>query len=151
MELNIVLYLPWPPTVNSYYKHVGGGRGSSGRGVYISKKGREFRESVEREVSQQLRTGGSLNKMLPLIESLSMDVFLFPPDNRKRDLDNHIKALQDSLTHCNLWVDDSQIDQLNVYRCEKERLGKCIVRVGDSGPILSNQWVDLMLNGDIEL
>ncbi|NBW23084.1 MAG: RusA family crossover junction endodeoxyribonuclease, partial [Caulobacteraceae bacterium] len=40
----------------------------------------------------------------------------FPPDKRKRDLDNVLKSLLDALTHANVWDDDSQIDDLRIYR-----------------------------------
>jgi crossover junction endodeoxyribonuclease RusA len=45
-----------------------------------------------------------------------VDVELRPPTRAKRDLDNYLKALFDSLTHAEVWVDDSQIDELTVRR-----------------------------------
>ena len=40
-------------------------------------------------------------------------------DNRRRDLDNALKALLDAITHGGLIEDDSFIDQLIVTRGEK--------------------------------
>ena len=145
---DIILYLPWAPTVNSYYKHIGGS-GRRGTGVYISKSGRAFRAEVEREVAEQIKSVDP--GLLPLQYSIAMDVFLFPPDRRQRDLDNHMKALQDALTQCGFWMDDSQIDQLKIYRCEVFPKGQIIIRVGEAGPVLNEDWVKLIMRGDIEL
>jgi len=35
----------------------------------------------------------------------------FPPDGRKRDLDNLCKATLDALTHAKVWADDSQLQE----------------------------------------
>lgn len=40
----------------------------------------------------------------------------FPPDRRRRDLDNILKCTQDSLAHAGVYKDDSQIDLLTVRR-----------------------------------
>jgi crossover junction endodeoxyribonuclease RusA len=41
---------------------------------------------------------------------------VFPPDKRKRDIDNLLKSLLDSLTHAKVWKDDNQISDLRIYR-----------------------------------
>ena len=117
------MYLPFPPTVNHYYV-------KTKRGVFISKKGREFREKVADEINQQLpgTTIGEENK-------LSVDVVLFPMDKRKRDVDNYNKALLDAITQAGLWFDDSQVDQLHIYRGEVVKGGYCIVRIKEAEPI----------------
>jgi Holliday junction resolvase RusA-like endonuclease len=43
-------------------------------------------------------------------------VEVYVPDRRKRDLDNLHKGILDSLTHAGVWGDDSQIDDLRIYR-----------------------------------
>lgn len=119
----IMLYLPFPPTVNNYY--------SKGRGGvrFISAKGRLFREAVKEEVWEQ-------NKAGKLEGRINMEVILFPPDRRVRDLDNYMKALLDSLTESGLWEDDSQIDQLCIYRGEIVKTGYCRVEINQGGPII---------------
>lgn len=37
------------------------------------------------------------------------------PDNRRRDLDNLLKAVLDSMGHAGLYVDDSLIVDLRIY------------------------------------
>ena len=41
---------------------------------------------------------------------------MFPPDRRRRDVDNPLKAGVDSLMHASVFSDDSQIDHLEVIR-----------------------------------
>ncbi len=56
-----------------------------------------------------------------------MDVY--PPDRRRRDLDNVLKALLDSLAHAKVYEDDSQIDVLVVDRKEVCGKGYVVVNV----------------------
>jgi len=105
----VQLSLGVPPSTNNYYRSV------AGRGVLISKSGRQYREEV---ASVCKRHAGKF------IESdrLSILVVLRPPDKRKRDLDNFCgKALLDSLMKAEVFVDDSQIDCLTMVRGELNR------------------------------
>lgn len=122
MTDNIILYLEWPPTVNNYYSH-------TRNGVFISAKGRKFKHSVELDVQEQYPD-------IQLTDSVLMEVKMYPPDKRKRDLDNHMKALQDSLVKCGLLEDDSLIDQLFIYRGPIVKGGLVIVEITDSGPLV---------------
>ena len=77
------LHLPFPPTVNSYYV-------KTTRGIHLSAKGRIFRESVAAAVFQQLP---EIRIVLPML----LEVVLYMPDARKRDIDNYQKALLDAI------------------------------------------------------
>jgi crossover junction endodeoxyribonuclease RusA len=96
--------LPWPPTVNTYWRHAA--RGGTAM-VYISKEGQAYRTAVQGLVAtkRKLHTG-----------RLRVEIEAWPPDKRKRDLDNILKSLLDALTYAGIWEDDSQIDDLRVYR-----------------------------------
>lgn len=118
---NLTLYLNWPPTVNNYYSH-------TRNGVFISAKGRKYKHSVELDIQEQAPD-------VFLSESVLMEVHMFPPDRRRRDLDNHMKALQDSLVKAGLLEDDSLIDQLFIYRGEVVKGGLIVVEITDSGPL----------------
>ena len=45
---------------------------------------------------------------------LRFEVECYPPDRRRRDLDNLLKCLQDSLVHAGAMEDDSQIKELRM-------------------------------------
>lgn len=123
IEEDIVLHLPWPPTVNSYYKVTRNGQ------RYLDKKVKAFRAAVEQEVNEQAPG-------LTLDDRLFLEVYLYPPDRRKRDLDNYMKGLLDALTNSELWEDDSLIDQLHIYRGETVSEGAVRVEISDGGPVL---------------
>lgn len=106
------LTLPFPPSVNTYWRHPTTGR-LAGRHL-ISDQGRAYRAAVASRV-EQLRYDGVLSRH-PLSGRLSLFVSVSAPDNRRRDLDNLPKALFDALTHAGVWNDDSQIDELRILR-----------------------------------
>jgi crossover junction endodeoxyribonuclease RusA len=69
-------------------------------------------------------------------EPIFMEVYLYPPDRRKRDLDNYMKGLLDALTEAGLWTDDVLIDQLHIYRGEVVKLGSVRIEISEAGPIM---------------
>ena len=90
--------LPWPPSVNRYYRHVG-------PRVLLSSEGRNYRMMC---VS---RLGGTCPK---LSGRLMLSGDFYPPDARRRDLDNLLKCTLDSLVHAGLLEDDSQIKHIDI-------------------------------------
>lgn len=60
---------------------------------------------------------------------ISVSVLVYPPDRRRRDIDNILKASLDSLVHGGLIEDDSLIDVLRVERREVTRGGKLEITV----------------------
>ena len=88
----------WPPSVNRYYRHVG-------YQVLISREGRKYRMMT---VS---RLGGRFAK---LTGDVAFRAECYPPDRRRRDLDNILKSLQDSIVHAGVLADDCQIKLLHL-------------------------------------
>lgn len=113
--------LPFPPSVNTYYRHyvipLKSGRGRSV--TLISKPGREYRADVVR-----IASGGA-----SLSGRLAVTIELYMPDKRVRDCDNYVKAVLDALTHAGVWGDDSQIDELHIYRREIKRGGELVATI----------------------
>lgn len=99
------LVLPYPPSVNHYYRNV------SGR-TLISAAGRAYRVRVAVEMSLQrpkpIRG--------PMRGRLRLEVEVYPPDRRRRDIDNVLKGLLDALQHGGLYEDDSQVEAISIYR-----------------------------------
>ncbi len=117
---DINLTLPWPPSVNRYYRHVG-------PKVLISKDGRQYRTAVEREVR---RTGSDVKSEA----RLELLIIASPPDRRRRDLDNILKALLDASEKTGVYQDDSQIDDLAVSRGDVVPGGEVRVMVRELTP-----------------
>ena len=97
----IELTLPWPPSMNTYW------RTFNGR-MIISAQGREYRKAVADQVLIQRGAKHYEGKTRVVIEA-------HRPDNRRRDLDNLLKAVLDACTHAGVWVDDSNIVDLRIY------------------------------------
>jgi crossover junction endodeoxyribonuclease RusA len=97
-----VIVLPWPPSVNTYWRSVGGK-------VLISAEGRKYRDAV---------AAMALVSLWPRFptERVKVEIEAWMPDRRRRDLDNILKSLLDSLTHAGVWDDDSQVDDLRIFR-----------------------------------
>ena len=106
--------LPYPPSVNHYWR-------MAGRRMVISREGRAFREKV----CSALAVAG----VQPLRGGLAVRIELYPPDRRRRDADNALKALLDALQHGGAYVDDSQIVKLMVERRQPTPGGRIIVRI----------------------
>jgi Holliday junction resolvase RusA-like endonuclease len=108
------LELPYPPSVNHYWRRVGAR-------TLISRGGRAFREAV----CSILAAHG----VRPLDGPLVVEVTIHPPDKRRRDIDNIQKALLDALQHGGAYQDDSQIVRLTIEKGEPIEGGKTIVRI----------------------
>ena len=117
------LHLGYPPTVNTYYK-------KSRYGTRISLKGQKYRAAVLQDVEEQFGNADTIDT--PIL----VEVVLYPPDKRKRDIDNCMKALLDALTEAGVWEDDSLVAQLQIYRGERLYNGMTSVYIHDAGPLL---------------
>lgn len=101
--------LPYPPSTNSIWRStIRKIKGKNRIKVLLSVEGRAYRRKVLELVSQRGR--------IPLGQALVVHLHLYPPDRRRRDIDNPIKSVLDSLTHAGIWHDDSLIAELHVYR-----------------------------------
>lgn len=113
---HLELSLPWPPSGNRYWRHW------QGRTI-LAKPARDYRKAVAIAVMQQ---GAKLN----LADHLAVQASMTAPDRRKRDLDNYWKQLADALQHAGVYIDDSQIQALQLAWTEKPVApGGVVVRI----------------------
>ena len=115
----ITLVLPFPPSVNGYW------RTFKNRQI-LSKRGREYRKSA---VLTIMCSKDRPKK--PLEGRLTVSVWLYPPTLRRYDVDNFSKGILDALTHAGVWLDDEQVDEIHVYKCNKIKGGEAVVRIED--------------------
>ncbi len=92
------LRLPYPPSVNHYWRRVGAK-------TLISKEGRLFRQEVVRMVAPL--------EMPAMKGPVRVQILACRPDKRRRDIDNILKSLLDALAHAGVYEDDSQIWKLS--------------------------------------
>ncbi len=117
---SLQIVLPWPPSVNTYWRHVViHGRSKT----LLSAKGREYRQrAAGRLLAQHVVMRG-------LSGRLAVHITAMPPDLRKRDLDNLPKSILDALTEGDVWQDDSQVDDLRITRGVVCKGGAVLVRI----------------------
>jgi crossover junction endodeoxyribonuclease RusA len=121
----IELTLPYPPNVN-HYKRVGR--------LTRTKSGKLYQPRVNSDVTKHyfwqvwmkiqkegLKSFGSA--------TISVELDVYPPDRRKRDLDGVLKVFLDSMQKGGLYDDDYQIARLLVTRCSTIPEGQIIVRI----------------------
>ena len=113
----LLLELPFPPSVNRYYRHVVIGRRVA---TLLSAQGRAFKADV--------RAAWLCGKFDKLSGRLSMRIRLHCQTRRRYDCDNFGKAVADSLQGL-AYDDDSQIDILLIERGEAWKGGACIVGI----------------------
>ena len=114
----MIATLPYPPSINHYWRRVG-------PRTLISREGRTFR----RNVCALLGGGGPPIRKPPAGGRIVLCMDAFPPDRRRRDLDNLIKATADALQHAGVYEDDSLIDLLLVRRRSAVAGGRLDVQV----------------------
>lgn len=118
----LTLVLPFAPSVNHYYRHVGDK-------VLISSEGRRYRQTVAEACMVQL-----VGVCRPMTGRLAVTLWAFPPDRRIRDIDNIFKALGDALQHANVYENDGQIDELRLLRGAVVAGGKLEVTIWEVAP-----------------
>lgn len=86
----VEIELPYPPSVNTYWRH------SRGR-HYISEKGKAFQFAAVKACEQ----------FDPFVGAVVIKLEVYKPDKRKRDLDNLTKGLFDALVNAGIIEDDN--------------------------------------------
>lgn len=119
----LTLIFPWPPSVNRLWRSVLiGGKVRT----LLSKEGRDYSEEVWAIVKK--KTGPKAEKLLG---EVYVDIYASPPDSRRRDLDNILKSVFDSMTKAGVWADDSQVGEIRIQRGPKTEGGMVRVIVGN--------------------
>ncbi len=116
----MLLILPFPPSINHYWRHC---RGMT----FISKEGQLFRSHVAVECMGKDKLSGYL----------SMELDVYPPDRRRRDLDNLLKATLDALQHARIYDDDNQICDLRIRRRDVVKGGLMKITLQEVVPVLT--------------
>lgn len=95
----IRLEIPWPPSVNGYWRAY---RGK----IIVSRAGRVYQalcmSVIGCRADEMIRT------------PIAFDAVLHPPTRAKRDLDNHLKATLDALAKCQIIENDHLIHELSI-------------------------------------
>lgn len=117
----IKLKLPFPISVNRYYKH-------TRKGVNISEEGMKFRRVVSFIVAANRRHHNITNRIID--EPVEITVEYYPDNNRVHDIDNPLKCLFDSLTKAQVWTDDKLVKKCTMIMNDVDRKkGYCLITI----------------------
>ena len=100
--------LPYPPSVNTYWRMFK-------NRMILSKAGRQYRANVEAQFAESTHEA--------MTGPLQITIAIYPPDKRRRDIDNVQKAILDSLGHCGVYEGDSQIVKLTIEKFGQRKNG----------------------------
>jgi len=109
----ITLKLPFPPSVNTYYRNFRGR-------MVMGKNGRSFKDAVQEIVTVTQTPKFNDARLMAIIT-------IFPPNKRKFDLDNRLKAIFDSLQDAGVFDDDEQFDKIEIARGVIKSGGGCTI------------------------
>lgn len=114
----------WPPSCNNIWRRVGGH-------TTLSRAALEFRRAMCAELTA-LRARKKIPRE-PITCLVLVTMAFFPPDRRRRDPDNLLKAPLDALTHARVWLDDSQVRIISGGLCAPVKGGGLLIRIADLG------------------
>jgi len=123
------LKLPFPPSLN-HFKKIGG--------IVKTKTGKLYQQRINTNETKSFYFYVYRQAKLVMPPGWAefsanafffVKVYLYPPDNRKRDIDNSLKVLFDSLVKAQIISDDSKIHRLYVEKCHTIEQGQVIVRI----------------------
>jgi len=114
----IRLILPWPISINAYWKSRILTRCSAPPIVstYVTAAGVKFQKEVLAAVIEQL------GQHSPLHGRLKVSMRFYQPSARTCDISNYVKTTEDALTKARVWIDDEQIDEEHIYRMPIDRV-----------------------------
>lgn len=115
MSNAINIEIPYPPSGNHMWKHARGKH-------YLTDEAKAYYQRVAYLI---LITNGKAG----LTEPVQVTCWLYPPDKRKRDLENAWKVISDALTKAGVWEDDSLVRRLIIQWCDPEKGGRVVVNI----------------------
>lgn len=128
-ELNLVL--PWPPSVNNY-KKIGS--------IIKTRTGKLYQTRINNHETNAFffKVYTSTKRHIPeewvkisvdRTIAYRVDIMMYPPNNRRYDLDNRLKVLLDSLVRAHIIADDSQIMMLRVEKRDIITDGQVVMKI----------------------
>lgn len=110
--------LPFPPSVNNYFTVV---------------RGRKIKSARARNYCIEAQAQLIVQWVPRFSGKLGIEIEVAEPDARRRDLDNLLKGILDSLSCADRIDDDSNFDKISISRRGKETGGKVFVRMWQIG------------------
>lgn len=121
----INFFLNFMPSINNYYV-------KTRNGMFLSKSGRACRQSGIELIHSQLPNFDTIDY------DIHLSIVIYPPNKRMFDLDNRLKPILDTMQESGLIYNDSQVQQLVVYRGEIVEKGAIYAVIREAAFIIPN-------------
>ena len=115
-----------PPTVNHLYR-------TGGRHRYKTPEGVAYQEATAAEMRAQREMLPARRCVGPYLGPVALHIVMTSRTQRRWDLDNRVKAVQDCLQMAGIIKDDSQITELVVRRDPMPMLDRTTIKVMTRG------------------
>lgn len=112
------MWLPMPVSNNALHTTT-----RNGGGIILTSKARQYYADMQVLLCEYMQNTPKFSGRL------AVDLWVYEPDKRKRDINNLTKSLFDALEHCGVYGNDFQIDETHIYRKEVVKGGKVHVRI----------------------
>lgn len=111
---NIEVEVDWPPSANKNWM--------IRRGRFVSTDAAACYKRLIKDLSYTW-------EKITFLKDIEITIKAFPPDKRKRDIDNLLKVTLDSLQNTHLFENDEQIRKITIERMHKCDKGKLQIRL----------------------
>lgn len=116
MTTRLNMTLPYPPSGNHMWKHTRQGK------HYLTDRARSYYADVGMATYHQ-------QAVIGIDQPIQVQCVLYPPDKRRRDMDNAWKVISDALTKAGVWEDDHFIRKLTLEWQTPVKGGKVFVSI----------------------
>jgi crossover junction endodeoxyribonuclease RusA len=116
MTKKLSFYLPYPIKCSVNAMYIWNKKGS----ILLSCHAKKYKQDVY-YLTRQLEKFGS--------DDVSVDISMYPPDNRTRDTDNILKVLFDSLQYSQIIDNDKQIKKHTVEKMQIVKNGRLEITI----------------------
>lgn len=99
---DVILELPWPPSINKTWAPR-----KNGRGMYMTPTAKQWHKDANLLLRYQLGPHTAMQGRLKVVMALT-------PPKLSGDIDNRIKAVLDALQHAGVMQNDQQVKRLEI-------------------------------------
>lgn len=128
---HVILRIDYPPSTNKIWRQAKAGK------AYLSDAAKQYYRDCSVSIRHQL---GNLGISKPYCRPVAMLIDVYPPDQRRRDLDNLAKPILDALVKGGVLTDDSYVHELRMRKRHHIKYGRVYVQImphpGEDEPVI---------------
>lgn len=126
---HVILRIDYPPSTNKIWRQAK----ASGK-AYLSDKAKQYYRDCSASIRHQLDSVKTYCRPVAIL------IDVYPPDQRKRDIDNLAKPILDALVKGGVLTDDSYVHELRMRKRRHIKYGRVYVQImphpGEDEPVI---------------